>query len=96
MSGTLAQSVEQRTFNPLVTSSNLVRPTTHTKPLLKRLFFARQPYGMPQCLVAWRPYLRLHGRGLYVGGTSKITLGGVDLEALPGHHHPTPTILHAP
>ena len=26
--GTLAQLVEQRTFNPLVTSSNLVRPTT--------------------------------------------------------------------
>jgi hypothetical protein len=25
--GTLAQLVEQRTFNPLVTSSNLVRPT---------------------------------------------------------------------
>ena len=28
MCGTLAQLVEQRTFNPLVTSSNLVRPTT--------------------------------------------------------------------
>ena len=27
--GTLAQLVEQRTFNPLVTSSNLVRPTTY-------------------------------------------------------------------
>ena len=27
--GTLAQLVEQRTFNPLVTSSNLVRPTSY-------------------------------------------------------------------
>ena len=32
--GTLAQLVEQRTFNPLVTSSNLVRPTKHTKETL--------------------------------------------------------------
>ncbi len=29
--GTLAQLVEQRTFNPLVTSSNLVRPTINLK-----------------------------------------------------------------
>jgi hypothetical protein len=32
--GTLAQLVEQRTFNPLVTSSNLVRPTNTIKGLL--------------------------------------------------------------
>jgi hypothetical protein len=32
--GTLAQLVEQRTFNPLVTSSNLVRPTNMRKGLL--------------------------------------------------------------
>ena len=32
--GTLAQLVEQRTFNPLVTSSNLVRPTNRHKGLL--------------------------------------------------------------
>ena len=39
--GTLAQLVEQRTFNPLVTSSNLVRPTTQfsqlaSNPLLEK------------------------------------------------------------
>src|SRR5437899_4589722 len=33
--GTLAQLVEQRTFNPLVTSSNLVRPTR--SPAVKSL-----------------------------------------------------------
>ena len=29
--GTLAQLVEQRTFNPLVNGSNPLRPTTHFK-----------------------------------------------------------------
>ena len=39
--GTLAQLVEQRTFNPLVTSSNLVRPTTliQKKPVQTELVF---------------------------------------------------------
>ncbi len=31
LSGSVAQSVEQRTFNPLVASSNLARPTTRIK-----------------------------------------------------------------
>ena len=34
--GSLAQSVEQRTFNPLVERSNRSRPTTFPKP--KQLF----------------------------------------------------------
>jgi hypothetical protein len=36
MCGTLAQLVEQRTFNPLVTSSNLVRPTTQYNTLCRK------------------------------------------------------------
>jgi hypothetical protein len=36
-SGTLAQLVEQRTFNPLVTGSNPVRPTTRIHAKAKSL-----------------------------------------------------------
>jgi hypothetical protein len=52
-SGTLAQLVEQRTFNPLVTGSNPVRPTTnpfveYQKPAVSSIagFFL----GMNSCL----------------------------------------------
>ena len=31
LTGSVAQSVEQRTFNPLVASSNLARPTSYAK-----------------------------------------------------------------
>ena len=36
--GTVAQSVEQRTFNPLVASSNLARPTNIQKALKAKCF----------------------------------------------------------
>jgi hypothetical protein len=42
--GTLAQLVEQRTFNPLVTSSNLVRPTTLMLHDLSCCFRRQQKY----------------------------------------------------
>ena len=38
-SGSLAQSVEQRTFNPLVEGSNPSRPTTKNKASTERCFF---------------------------------------------------------
>ena len=37
--GTVAQSVEQRTFNPLVASSNLARPTSKIKGLRENVAF---------------------------------------------------------
>ena len=37
--GSLAQSVEQRTFNPLVERSNRSRPTKYKKPALKKAGF---------------------------------------------------------
>ena len=37
--GSLAQSVEQRTFNPLVERSNRSRPTKYEKPALKKAGF---------------------------------------------------------
>jgi hypothetical protein len=43
--GTLAQLVEQRTFNPLVTSSNLVRPTT----LIQKNQFNRTGFFLAFC-----------------------------------------------
>ena len=63
--GSLAQLVEQRTFNPLVTSSNLVRPTTRFKPNQPvsrkrcRLFCARCSGGFGR---VWRALRILHQR----------------------------------
>ena len=39
--GTVAQSVEQRTFNPLVASSNLARPTIFIRFLCVALYIAQ-------------------------------------------------------
>ena len=63
--GTVAQSVEQRTFNPLVASSNLARPTisdrfiqvtclTPFQALLKSNQFARAVV-IPSQTINWRP-----------------------------------------
>ena len=62
--GTVAQSVEQRTFNPLVASSNLARPTNIYGYVLINLYFIN-----PFLIVSSEPklhylYLKRHLLGI--------------------------------
>ncbi len=68
--GPLAQLVEQWTFNPLVVSSSLTRPTIHRTLVAKRLqgFFIGNTFSLTiffNCKGTWRMIMatlfRIHG-----------------------------------
>ena len=57
--GSLAQSVEQRTFNPLVERSNRSRPTKYKNLLWKKQVFLRLEFKQGMVLDDVSPVMRL-------------------------------------